>query len=614
MFLKEFLTKIDDTVEKDATLQEVVDKMYTNKLHHIVIIDEQKPIGIISERDVVQFFSSQVDFESLAITHAIKDIITLHSSRLVEYALSVMINHNIRKMIVINTHDKYEGCVEQEELIYALEDKLQKKEIKLHELTNLSNKAIVIDENTTLQYALDIMSINKLTSLLVSSNSEAIGIISESDIIKLARENIDQNEIVKKFMHAPIIKLEDYKTSEDMIRLMHEKRIRRVVVYNSNDMQYYTLSSQDLATSIKGSYTNFLQSKVYDIRDTFNALSEFIIELVDIEDEQIIFWTNAITKDTFGVHLDDNITKLIPQDKWAIYHKTLINNERLNEVLQINDRYYQIKGHYGKVTDESIIKLFLSDITEITQLTQKLQNELEIKNQLLYNQSKMVQMGEMIGNIAHQWRQPLSVITTISSGVAFQKEFGTLDESELIPRMNTIVDSANYLSETIDTFRNFIKEKKEKKVISVQNTIDKVLKLTQASLKNSNITLKNTINYDEIIELTLVVGELEQVLINIINNAKDIQVSKNNENAWIEIDLLKTKDSIVITIEDNGGGIPKDILPHIFDEYFTTKEETKGTGLGLHMSKRIIEKGCNGKLYAQNTQNGAKFFIELPFS
>ena len=134
--------------------------------------------------------------------------------------------------------------------------------------------------------------------------------------MKLKQQNVNQNEIVKYFMHAPIIQIEEYKTAEDMIQLMQKQRIRRVVVFNSNDDQYYTLSSKDVAAIVRGNYTKFLESKFFDSRDTFNALSEYIIELIDVEDEQIIFWTNGITKANFDIRLDDCITKLIDKVQW----------------------------------------------------------------------------------------------------------------------------------------------------------------------------------------------------------------------------------------------------------------------------------------------------------
>ncbi|MEA2050154.1 MAG: CBS domain-containing protein [Campylobacterota bacterium] len=614
MFLKDFIQQTNDTVTNQATLQEVIDKMSNDRLHHVVIIEDNKPIGMITERDVVRFFSKKIDFNALAITHATIDIITLHHTRMVQYALSMMLSNNIRKILVINQEDNYLGCVEQEDLIYSLEEKIHEKDLKLHELTNSGNKAVLINENSTLKYALDMMTANKLTSLLVTQDEKAVGIISESDIIKLAQKNINQNELIKYFMHAPIIQIEEYKTAEDMISLMHKNKVRKVVVYNTRDDYYCTLSSKDIASIIRGNYTKLLETKFVDTRDTFNALSEYVIELIDIGQEQVIFWTNSTTKANFNIRLDDNITKLISKDVWEKLFDKLLSTYILYETIEIQGRYYQIKGHYGTMTDDKIIKLFLNDVTKIMELTKQLEKENSLKDKLLYDQAKMVQMGEMIGNIAHQWRQPLSVITTTASGISVQKEYDMFKEDELVGKMNHIVDNANYLSDTIDTFRNFLKEKKEFKELILQDSIKKAFLLTNATLKNYQIKIYDNIDYSKDTKISMVVGELEQVIINIVNNAKDILVENNIDNRWIKIDLQEDVDNIKVSIEDNGGGIPDVVLPNIFNEYYTTKTKTHGTGLGLYMSSKIVKESLGGKLNVENTKNGAKFTITLPLA
>jgi len=246
--------------------------------------------------------------------------------------------------------------------------------------------------------------------------------------------------------------------------------------------------------------------------------------------------------------------------------------------------------------------------------------EQEVKNaKLLQKQmmeaEKMVQMGEMIGNIAHQWRQPLSMISTVASGVKVNKEYGiqTSDE-DLIKNMQEIDNYAQHLSQTIDTFRNFIKDEKELKMQSIQENIKNATSIVEGVLKNSNIELIDQIDYEDPIELEMVSGELPQVLINIINNAKDAITSKNITQGWVKLNMQRQLNNHLITIEDNAGGIPEDIIHKIFDPYFTTKHQTQGTGLGLHMSYRIVKESLNGNIYTQNTRNGAKFFIEIPYS
>ena len=611
MFLKNFIEIINDTVNTATTLQETVNIMSQNKLHHIIIIKDKKPIGIITEKDIVKLFKNNTNFNDLAIDHAIKNLVILHGTRLVHYALGIMIDNNIRKIIVVNSKNEYMGCIEQDQIVYRFEEEVHKTNISIHQLLNSSNEAVVIDENENLKYALDLMIKQKLTSLLISIDGIVNGIISESDILHLAQQQIDQNLKVKLFMHSPVIKIDIKSTVSEMISMMRHNKIRRMVIKDPQSNIYHTLSSKDLVSNLRGNYTKFLESKLYDARNTFNELSEYIIELLDLQDEQVIYWTNNITKINFGINIDDDITKIIPSNIWKGLLDKLLTTKNVFETIQIGNQYFQLKGHYGTVVDDNIIKIFLNDITEITKLNIELQKQNTLKEQLLFNQAKMVQMGEMIGNITHQWRQPLSVISTSASGSKIQKEYDMLTDEQFYESCDAINNSAQYLSKTIDDFRNFIKEKKE---LILQQRINIALDIAGITLKDKHIKLINSIDYDNNIIITMTTGELEQVIINILNNAKDILIEKDIHNSWIKIDLIKQNNNVIITIEDNGRGIPEDVLPNIFDEYFTTKDEDKGTGLGLHMSYKIITESLKGNIYSENTANGAKFFIELPLS
>jgi signal transduction histidine kinase len=224
----------------------------------------------------------------------------------------------------------------------------------------------------------------------------------------------------------------------------------------------------------------------------------------------------------------------------------------------------------------------------------------------------MVAMGEMIGNIAHQWRQPLSSISVCASGLHMENEFKTLTDEKIDKYVDSIMKSANYLSETIETFRNFIKGDKVKQNMILQEEIKKSLFIVVNTLDNKNIKLIDNIDYDSPLRVPLISNELPEVIINIINNSKDVLQEKKIQKPWIKLDLSHNKTHAIITIEDNGGGIPEDIIERIFEPYFTTKHESQGTGLGLHMSYRIITESLEGNLYVENTEDGAKFFIELP--
>ena len=240
----------------------------------------------------------------------------------------------------------------------------------------------------------------------------------------------------------------------------------------------------------------------------------------------------------------------------------------------------------------------------------------EEQQTFIQEQAKMAAMGEMIGNIAHQWRQPLSAISVLATGASYKKELGLLEDTEFFESMEKINNSTKYLSDTIDTFRDFLQANKEKEHIELFFLLKESISIIADTLVSNYIKIKNNIteNSSVNIELYIAKHEFQQVILNLLNNAKDILMEKKIDEAWIEVDAIKKDDQIIITVEDNGGGIPDDIMPKIFEPYFTTKHKSQGTGLGLHMSYKIIKESIGGEIYANNTKNGAKFYLEIPIN
>ncbi|RXJ97971.1 histidine kinase [Arcobacter sp. CECT 8986] len=240
------------------------------------------------------------------------------------------------------------------------------------------------------------------------------------------------------------------------------------------------------------------------------------------------------------------------------------------------------------------------------------------KDSLLTQQSKMATMGEMIGNIAHQWRQPLSLISTAASGIKIQKEFGILNDKDLDDDIKTITDATVHLSTTIDDFKNFFKPNKNKTAFTTADILEKSINLISAQFRSKNIEIIKQIENVELFQLE---NELIQVLINILNNARDqLMIKEDIENKLIFIKTYKKEEELIISIKDNAGGIDNEIINKIFDAYFTTKEAENGTGIGLYMSREIIEKHMKGKLIVENCSfeikqkeyYGANFIIKLP--
>ena len=237
---------------------------------------------------------------------------------------------------------------------------------------------------------------------------------------------------------------------------------------------------------------------------------------------------------------------------------------------------------------------------------------------IMFQQSKMAAMGEMIANIAHQWRQPLSTITTTATGMQIQKELNLLDDNMLDEGLNGINHSAQHLSNTIDDFRNFFSVEKSKNKFKVKETIEKALSLVSVQFHNKEIHIIKDI---EEICIDTYENELIQVIVNLLNNARDELIKKeDSQPRLIFIKSYEQNNQAILEVTDNAGGIPEEIKQRVFEPYFTTKHQSQGTGIGLFMSREIINKNMNGELHVQNKtfsheeiqQVGACFTIKLP--
>ena len=236
--------------------------------------------------------------------------------------------------------------------------------------------------------------------------------------------------------------------------------------------------------------------------------------------------------------------------------------------------------------------------------------EIKTKEEIMIAQSRHAAMGEMISMIAHQWRQPISVIAMDANNILADIELEMVNEDELLEASKNIINQTQELSKTIDDFREFFKPDKSTERVSVNDIINDAMNVIGKSLENNNIEV--ILHLDESLEVTTFSRELMQVIINILKNAKEALIDKK---APKEITLTVSKivpNRISIQICDNGDGLDSTIIDKIFHPYFTTKGEKNGTGLGLYMSKTIIEKHLQGSIVASNIAQGACFEITIP--
>jgi len=274
-----------------------------------------------------------------------------------------------------------------------------------------------------------------------------------------------------------------------------------------------------------------------------------------------------------------------------------------------------------KEYEESLEQEVTNKTKELNELNLNLENrivdEVEKNRQkdiLLQQQTRLAAIGEMMGNIAHQWRQPLSAITATISGLKLKEEFNILESNDIAKANDSIMKSAEFLSKTIENFRNFFSKNNFQKDFLVVDSIQDTLDIIKASYENHFI--KVNLNTDTSISYFGNENLLSQVMLNILSNSKDALLQNHIENKIVSISLMQEGENIKITIKDNAHGIPIDIIDKIFDPYFTTKHQSQGTGLGLYMSSQIIQNHFKGMLNVSTVEDedgkGAMFVVVFP--
>ena len=302
-----------------------------------------------------------------------------------------------------------------------------------------------------------------------------------------------------------------------------------------------------------------------------------------------------LDKDFFNLFINLSINKILEEKSFLDTVKLRTKNN-LIKTIELSIIIYE-------VNKQNIVFASLRDITERTLL----KKEKEKQEKILIQKSKMASMGEMIGNIAHQWRQPLSQLSGLFIDIESAYDYKELNKKYLQNRVEEANDLLEYMSKTIDDFRNFFNPNSIKEEFFIKTSVENAIKIVKSTLDFHHIEL--LVDIDESLKIIGFKNEYSQAVMNIISNAKDVLIDKKIQNPQIKIYIEKI-DKIILCIEDNAGGINENIIDKIFDPYFTTKYEY-GTGIGLYMTKLIIEDKMNGTISAQNVSDGAKFFIEI---
>ncbi|PLY07815.1 MAG: hypothetical protein C0625_04420 [Arcobacter sp.] len=350
------------------------------------------------------------------------------------------------------------------------------------------------------------------------------------------------------------------------------------------------------------------------------------------KERNVIYWNKASEvvygyskEEALGKKLEDLIIPAFMKNNVIKAHKNWCENgisipsAELPLKHKNGSTVYVFSSHVMLNEDSGSPEMFCIDV-DLTKQVEK-DKELKEKDKILAHQSKMASMGEMLDNIAHQWRQPLSIISSAAGGIHVKNELDSLTTEYLNDSINSIVDTTKYLSQTIDDFRDFIRGTHEKVVFNLFDNLKYSLKLLDGVIKKYDIKVILSTSLDEI-EIYGYPNELVQVVINLVSNSKDAFKDKNIKNRYIFIDIEKDKNSIILSIKDNANGIEENIIDRIFEANFSTKDAPLGSGIGLYMSQRLISESMRGSIKATNVKykykdnifTGVLFKISFPSS
>lgn len=448
--------------------------------------------------------------------------------------------------------------------------------------------------------------------------------LQEIDVHNFAK-NIDEhlrsktdNCIVSSLVKDPILRT----LIEDELSLLITKKYRYAFVLYPDKKHFRFLLDGSTKEEKSQFGTIFLPENQEYWQKMMQKKSPFIIEQKEIN----TLWKSYI----YPVIINDKIEVLIVIDFAAKEAKNLLGV--MEPMLKIADYIYififtlliftyifVISSLFLKTKVDSKEKELRILNASLEEKIKRAVQENQEKDKMLQDQSRLALMGEMISMIAHQWRQPLSAISAASFGIQLKANSPKLDFSEQKDReiflqfldetLDKIAENTQFLSTTIDDFRTFFQSDKKKQISTLEIPLRRALHIVQASLESKEIMIEVDINTDD--EILMYQNEFMQVILNLIKNAEDVLVHNKVKEPKIKIKIYKESHYYIFELLDNGGGINDDIRDKIFNPYFSTKMEKDGTGLGLYMSKVMIEEHHNGILEVYNKDDGACFKIKL---
>ncbi|WP_295420846.1 CBS domain-containing protein [Sulfurovum sp.] len=608
------------TIDSNATISEAMACMLSNGNGVAVLLKDKKPLGIVTESLLLAHMEA-LDHASKVIVLAKCPVISAHKNRPVESAFDMVVTNNIRRLILVDDKGLYFGIVLQEDLFDFLEEDVYKIDLKVADLLPPDVSVISIGEDATLHDALSVMRDKHIGSVIVVDGKEkTVGIVTEKDILSAGYRHIDMHQNIGQVMSSPVLSVSDQSPVTDVISLMRSSAIRRVVVTHRDGRMRALLTNRDIFQHIKGNVARMLEIKLRHAKEIMNLLPEAIIEIFDIPGQQVIHWMNRRAQTLFGKELVEQHPVMLMGDlSWNELYSELREKEIIqNNLVLIKGKSFEFSGTLSQNINSRYIKLIAKDVTEHEAAKQILKDEIneEIRlrrenEYLMMQQARMASMGETVGYIAHQWRQPLAQLGGILMNLESSYLFGELDKPYLEEKIQQGNAQIKYMSQTIDDFRLFFRPNQEPEAFDIADAVRQSVQIVSASLNYYHIEVKTKFKKGRFFAVGYP-NEFSQAILNLINNARDALSKKTADPKTIAITIREQGDKTEILVCDNGGGINPKLLSSLFEPYVTGRRESGGTGVGLYITRLIVEQKMKGKIEASNNSDGACFRIFLP--
>lgn len=418
-------------------------------------------------------------------------------------------------------------------------------------------------------------------------------------VVSLKKDSIFYQKIKEKSPKTPIL---DTKTHRKALELVNNNQISYTI--SSLPIASYNISKYAMNDLYVSLYTDIVYDMKMAVRKDdiilLNLLNKSLDKVTQKEKKEIHDkWISSSIKEVIDYSFIFTIVGIVLLLLSILVYRQVILNKYNKELKKAHDETKQ----------KSLELELLTNTLEHRVKEEVAQNEQKSKH--LIQQSRMAQMGELLSMIAHQWRQPLSYISTTANYIMAQSLLKKpLNKKELEEELALILDYSQHLSTTISDFKNFYKIDKEKTNITIESIAQKSINIIQASLEENNISLETNFRCNK--EIYTYATEINQVILNLLKNAEDALLDKNIKDGKIIVNTFLKDEIIYLEIIDNAGGINTEYFDKLFDPYFSTKIAKDGSGLGLYMSKIIIEDHCQGTIVANNYKDGAMFIVTFP--